>query len=286
MKTRSILLFFCAAFLTSCNVFNIWGPLDNPSGDTQVLAYARACLNHGNFTCALENYAKLTTVYSDIQKSEQAMTILNQQGVTMGAFSSAFGTGSRNTTGGAALSKLAGSLRSGAGASRRTELGRAAMYAASISSSSSSLKHMTRFLVGLAVFAAVLSEDTSSSTGFAKTDLVTNPSGCTGLLNANCNAPAGKNIVQGTALAGSGASMLDALDTTTITTFMGATSPSLYMVDAAVNTIANAITFLDTSGSGIGSITQSLTAALSGTDPDAGASPNYRYLMYANGVGL
>jgi hypothetical protein len=287
MKIRSTLAVISLAFFTSCNNFNIFGPVDNPGGDTQVLAYARACLNQGNFTCALENYAKLTTVFADVQKSEQAMTILNQQGITMGAFSNAFGTGSRNTTGGTAISKLAGAIMSGAGASRRTEIGRAAFYAASISNSSSSLKHMTRFLVGLAMFAAVLSEDTSSSTGFSQADLVTTPSTCVTGPGAQCNGPAGKNIVSGSAspIGGSGANNLDVITLSNYQTELGG-APSLAMIDAAVNTVANAITFLDTSGTGLGSITQSLTSALSALDPDAAGSPLYRRAMLINGIGL
>ena len=279
---------FVLIFASGCNTFNIFGPVDNPSGDIQTLAYARACLNQGSFQCALNNYAKLTSVYDDISKSEQAMVILNQQGGTMGAFAAAFGTGSKNTTGGAAISKLAGTMSSGAGATRRTELGRAAILASSISSQSANLKHMTRFLVALVFFAAVLGEDTGSSTGMLATELATSPTACIAAFsNANCGMPSGKRIVTGTTLGGSSIT-LDVLTTSNLTSLLGGTSPTLFMIDAAVNTIGDALTQLGGGSSGVGQVAQSLITTLSGLDPDGGAfeSPIYRRTMLQNGIGL
>lgn len=71
-------LIIFSPLLNSCNLF---GKLDDPSGDEQILALARSCLNNNDFACAQEAYAKLSTNYNDIKITEQGITTLAQNGL-------------------------------------------------------------------------------------------------------------------------------------------------------------------------------------------------------------
>ncbi|MBI3534419.1 MAG: hypothetical protein HY072_02890, partial [Deltaproteobacteria bacterium] len=82
MNTRNLvsLLLFCSMFLVSCP--NVFDPIDNPSGDAQLLSAARACFDKGDLACAKDNYGKITgTTDAEYAAAETAFTILEENGV-------------------------------------------------------------------------------------------------------------------------------------------------------------------------------------------------------------
>ena len=103
------------SILPSCNFFSV---IDSPGGDTQLISAARACFDQGDFTCALDHYSQLSDSESDVNHSESAFTILHENGIGMGQFMTAFGTGSSG--GGKVLTDLANLVASDASQTKRT----------------------------------------------------------------------------------------------------------------------------------------------------------------------
>lgn len=101
MNLKLILTLSALSSLSALSGCNFWGLIDGPSGNEQILSYARGCFDKGDFECALEQYAKLEgTTYDDIAKAETAFVELDQEGAGMGNFMASFfdGDGGRGIT--------------------------------------------------------------------------------------------------------------------------------------------------------------------------------------------
>lgn len=230
--------------LTGCNPFAL---VDTPSGDTQVLAAARACFDKGDFTCASKYYGQLSSVASDSTNSEGAFQALAQNGATMGAFMNAAVNG--GTSGGKFLTQLANSLASGAGQTRRLAIFHA--YQRWDSISDTSLKNLVRFLTAASLLAEILAEDAGTNGLFETTDWVTTPTTCltksgTLYVDAACLPPSGKAITAGAVVS---------LSSTTADSVMTG-SPTLGMINGALQEVNNGLSNISLTG-GIGSTTQS-----------------------------
>ena len=173
--------FVCAtAFLSaSCNVYD---PFDSPTSDAQLVSAARACLDQGDYACARDNYQKLSTVQSDIATSELAFTALDEVGLGMKAFATAFGKGA----GVSAFNKLVASVAPNA--SRTTRL---AIYNNAFlkwqSIQNTELRALVKFVSSAALAAEVLGE-ASGGDAITKEELATNPTACEATTTTTCAA--------------------------------------------------------------------------------------------------
>ena len=228
MKTLTVALSM-SLFLSGCG-FNIFGWADAPTGDAQVLSRARACFDRGDLTCARTYYARLSSSSADTRASELAFAILHENGAGMGNFLTAFGAGG----GGSSFSRLAESMRSSAGETKRLAVYEA--YALVGGISDSRLRGLVRFVSAAALASELLAEDIAidgNAATHSGNDMVQdaatcatfNVGTCTG--EATCNAPAGA-VMQ----AGAGAIDLD----TGVSVVTG-TNPTLAMFHAAVQEV-------------------------------------------------
>jgi hypothetical protein len=160
-----------------CNVFD---PIDSPSGDEQVLSAARACLDNGEYQCALDNYAKLSSAQDATRYTEEAFAILDQNGAGFGAFAGAFGKDFG--TPGKGLTKLANGMVNGAGEARRVALHSAYKKNEKIVGNDN-LKNLVKFLSAASLASEILAE-------IAGSDQVLKPSDLAGGgLNCTANGP-------------------------------------------------------------------------------------------------
>lgn len=207
--------------------FNVFGWMDSPTNDAQILSRARACFDQGDLTCARAYYARLSTSYADIQASELAFAILHENGATMNAFLTSFGGG----TSGSGFSRLAESMKDGAGETKRLAVYQAYAQVAAISDQH--LRGLVRFVSATALAAEMLAEDiavdgnTSTHSG---NDLVQDSATCatfsagTCAAQASCGAPAGAVMQTGAV----------AVDLDTGVAVVTGTNPTLYMFNAAI----------------------------------------------------
>lgn len=163
-----------AAFL--CGGCNLTGFMDSPSNDDQYISAARACLDQGNFQCAMDDYGKVSSANSDISNSEMAITELDEQGATMDAFMDFVADlGEYNT--GVAITKLVEKLIPGAGETKRVAIWTA--YNSRTSIGDTELQNFVQFAGGLALAAEILAEAGNTDTQqLFQADLVETPSTC------------------------------------------------------------------------------------------------------------
>jgi hypothetical protein len=192
-----------SALLLALAGCNIYSPIDKPSGDPQLLSAARACLDRADYACAVENYQKLSASQADVAASEQAFTILAQNGAGFGTFASTLGSGAT----GASFTKLAEALTSGAGQAKRVAIYSAYQKVTGITDPT--LKALTRFLTGAALASEIMAEASNGGI-LRKTDLARG-AGCTAgasgtacAVNPACSAPTQDNIPANTGTAASG----------------------------------------------------------------------------------
>ncbi len=152
-----------SAVILGCNIFD---PLDNPSGDAQILSAARACFDQGDLACARENYLKLSTAYSEIQAAELAFVTFEENGATMSAFMETISQGGSGT----ALTSLAERMAPGSEA-KRLALTTAVKNAVAGITTNTELRGLVRFLGGVAVAAEVLAEEVGTSGTLLKSAL-------------------------------------------------------------------------------------------------------------------
>lgn len=258
--------------MSGCNFFSLF---DSPSGDTQLLSAAEACLDRGDYTCASRYYGLLSTSNSDEANAGAAFTLLDENGVGTKPFMQAILGG---TTAGSIITQLINDLSYNSGASTRLSLFRA--YQKCLLINNTRLQGLVRFITATALFSEILSEDAATPGNFKKSDLVSDPTTCLTTLSAPaCNAPTGKTIV-------TGASPFS-LDTATESTFAG--TPTLYMLNAALTAINTGLNQIGTQGgvsstlSGFSSTLTSSAVLLTiapGTD-----SPVYRAFLIQNEIG-
>jgi hypothetical protein len=138
--------------LTGCNLF---GAIDKPSGDAQLLAGARACLDSGDYVCARERYNALSSSMNDIRLSELAFTTMAESQVF--SIRDLIDTLGSNRGDGKTFARLAEVIaaRGQSAASVRGTL--QSTYASASGIGSTELRAFTQFLVALSTFNQVLS---------------------------------------------------------------------------------------------------------------------------------
>lgn len=245
MTNRILLLFtlILASLNSGCGL-NVFGPLDSPTSDAQLLAAARACLDQGDATCALDFYNRMSSGATDVKQSEAAFSAMYSQGATFGVFLTSVGSSASI----AALGRMANSLVSGAGAAKRQALWAAYKRADSISDATT--KNFTKFVTSFALTSAILAEAAGSDSRVTTSDIVTNGTACAALAN-NCNV--GNHGTTYAVCAGGSSALLDTpstaidLDTTDNAT-VGSTL-TLALLNAAVSKVSSSLTALGSGGS-------------------------------------
>lgn len=180
-------IFSLCFILSGCNVF---GWLDAPSGDTQLLEAARSCLDRGDFVCARDYYSQVSASFADTVEAEEAYLALDEQGVSIRVLAQAFFSGSFGTPG---LTVLANQISS-AGETKRNAIH--AAYLKHLNMTAGSEREFVRFITGLALAAELLAESKGavSTSDLETDDLATTPSTCmaAGLctVEATCDPPA------------------------------------------------------------------------------------------------
>lgn len=283
-RAASHLCLAIAAFaLVGCNAMDFADP---PSGDTQTLAYARACFDQGNYTCAAKYYAKLSSASSDKGASETAFMQLSQNGADVAFFMKALqevGAGSP----GKLVTYLSNNLGKSNNATQTNRLAFLHAYQVSATINDSKTKGLVQLVTALILISEILAENASTKGALLKKDLVTNPAVCaaasynnaTLLTLAACSAPDSKLRA---------GSSITNLDTATDSQFSGNTT--LFMLNAAVVSVNSGLQSLQSTG-GLGSstsdfVTKILTAVATtltnSAFPDA---PLYRLILIQQGIG-
>ena len=183
-----------ASQISSCNLYD---SLDKPSGDQQLLAYARSCLNRGDYVCAQDAYAKLSNSMSDIRINEQGITTLAQNNLfSIQDLISVLGDG---TGSGASIRNLAELIagRSRANAANRQII--QSVYSSAANINDSSLRAYLRFISATAMFAAVLGAAAEGDNVISLNELAATGATCkltstTCAASATCDAPVGTSL--------------------------------------------------------------------------------------------
>jgi hypothetical protein len=153
VKILTLFTLFLAS--TGCNLF---GFIDQPSGDQQLLAAARGCLDEGNFDCARDYYNQISSLYEDTKQSELSFTDLAEEGLTIGAFVEAFST-TQNSGTGATITVLANDLVPASGEALRTKFYDA--WARQSLIGDADLQALVRFMASTALLASIYAEEAS-----------------------------------------------------------------------------------------------------------------------------
>ncbi|MGK5085010.1 hypothetical protein WDW37_17105 [Bdellovibrionota bacterium FG-1] len=244
----------------SCNVFS---PFSSPGGDVQLISAARARLDQGDYAGALDAYQKLSGDSADIAASEEAYTILVQNGAGFGAFATSFGS-SPNAKG---INQLSSLLVSGSGQTKRLAIYSAYQKTAAIQTPQ--LKSLVRFLTAGALAAEILSE-ASAITGGQLT------SNSLALRGTACGATANTtNVLEGCALStacdapvGSVLSVA-ATDGDITQAAPSGTTPSLDQLFSALNEAVNGLSVINATDSTLNSFQNLFNTGQAGS-PSAG----------------
>lgn len=279
MKSNTLAYAIIAASLSglvSCQ-FNVFDPFDSPTSDTQLLDAARACLDRGDVECARQNYAKLSSAFSEIAASETAFTALDQAGAGLNTFIEALGNGDA----GKGLTIMASKLATlTPGKAKRMEIFNAYKQVDQITTNTE-LRGLVRFVTAFALAAEILAEDAGSNQSLDKADIVTSPTACdttSCALAANCVTPSTAVLSMGTNIPWT---QLSASEST-----INVTNPTLGMFNGAIDAINQGINYeLASSGkfrTGAGNFSAQLAAAFS-----LGATGErcYRAQLLSRGVG-
>lgn len=268
-QLRIILMVIFLSTNLGCNIFE---KFDEPEGDSQVLAAARACFDEGDYQCALQNYAKLTSATNDVKYSEEAFLIITRQGLGMSNFYSAFGQGGD----GRSLTKLANGLIDPSPTKRGLFF---EAYKKGDLISNRNLRGLVYFIASVAVAANVIAEGRGDGE-FAYYPDLTAGSGC--YQSSDCITDAACN-------AGIGIT-----DTGTTVTFSSQTVSGMQSGPATLNHIkgalaaaTEALNLLEVSGRfSSGSLAfANLISSLSLTAGVAAQERCFRYLLIDQGVG-
>lgn len=277
---------FCAALFTNLLGCNAMDFADAPSGDTQTLAFARACFDSGNYTCAAKYYAKLSSASSDKGASETAFMQLSQNGANVAFFMKALqevGAGSP----GKLVTYLADTLGKGGNSGQTYRLAFLNAYRVSATINDSKTKGLVQLVSALILIAEILSENATTPGKLLKTDLVTTPATCAAATESNaslatlaaCSAPNTK-LRAGTAITN--------LDVATDSQFSGNTT--LSMLNASVVSINSGLQSLQSTG-GLGASTSDFvtkilaTVATTLTNSAFPDAPLYRMILIQQGIG-
>jgi hypothetical protein len=270
-----LFLLFGLALTLSATGCNFFGGIDHPSGDNQLISAALACLDQGDFQCAITDFQGLSGASSDIEQSGLAYAEMDQAGANMGAFGGAFGNG-KNISFGPALTSMANSiLASGAGQSARLAIFTAFSHQTAITDNPH-LQALVQFLGAISFAAEILAEaaQIEGTSQLLKTDLVTNP-GCTLL---TC-APVALSNINGGNLPDGKTSLTAEANASTTAGITGA--PTLGMFNAALMDMSTAIQNIGSTGN-LATISQAFATGLTAA---TGSNATYLFGMISVGVG-
>jgi len=272
LRYRSLgLAVVCVSLTTSCS-FNVFDPIDSPSGDAQLQSAARACLDEGDYECAARLYGEMSDGYSDVANSEEAFLLLDQNGLGMTGIMEAIGED--DSSGGQVINALVERIYKSGITTSREDIFKALIKANSINQNE--LRGLVRMMGSLALLAQLLHETKQNLTteNFLKTDIVSNAATCiTGEL-AGCLAGCTARLAAG-----------NYVDFDTATELNG--GPTLYMIQALVLQLDKALGSTELNGggkfsSGTLSFAETLKSAEYGPDTSPGC---YSYLLISNGLG-
>lgn len=267
-----------SAGVLACNAFD---PLSSPSGDDQLLSAARACLDRGDFECALDHYGKLSADKADVKASEQAYAILAQNNAGFTAFATAFGTDPSVKGLGALVTEVA----DGAGESRRLALHGAYLLANSIPEATNpKLRGLARFLTATALAAEILAEISGSDRVLHKVDLVANGS-CGNTTEVGCAASAACDAGLGSIGSSGTNGDIDAAAPS-------GTPPTLDQLYTALSAAVSGLSAVNPSGSAVTSfggllpVSGKPSVVNAGTAPIETGSRCFRRALLAQGLGV
>jgi hypothetical protein len=236
-----LLLSVCA--VSACNLF---GGLSKPSNDEQYLIAARACLDQGDYSCALSNYQALSDSKLDERLSESSLTTLAQNGVF--SFSDLIGTLGSSRGSGASFSSMANLLAQRGKTTAAVRQAIQETYVQNEGIRRSELKAFSKFVSSLAMLNSILATVAGADGTLTATDIAADgasciPSDCL-TVPAICVAPA-SNLNN---FSGFPVNLKSNLDT--LSDWTGGTT--LFMLLSAAKTAQEHINdFLPGSGSGI-----------------------------------
>ena len=185
MTNKVFLMVGALLSLTSCNLY---GGIDKPSGDNQILMAARACLDHGDYVCAQQNYQALSNNENDVKVSELALTALAQNGLfSMSDLLLALGSDRGSAKSLTAMSGLIAGRGKTDGTSRANIQ---SVFVSLTTIQDAKLKAFMQFLTATALVNQILAGAITSNNALAITDLVTGA--CAGICatDATCAKPA------------------------------------------------------------------------------------------------
>jgi hypothetical protein len=166
-------LIIFSPLLNSCNLF---GKIDDPSGDEQILALARSCLNNNDFACAQEAYGKLSADYNDIKITEQGITTLAENGLfSIQDLITVLGT---NTGSGSSIRLLAELVASRGKANAANRAIIQTVFASAAGIANSNKKAYLKFLSATAMFANTLGEAAGADFSISKNELSSDGTAC------------------------------------------------------------------------------------------------------------
>lgn len=185
-----LLLSVCA--VSACNLF---GGLSKPSNDEQYLIAARACLDQGDYSCALSNYQALSDSKIDERLSESSLTTLAQNGVF--SFSDLIGTLGSSRGNGASFTSMANLL---AQRGKTTSAVRQAIQETYVQNSGiqrPELKAFSKFVSSLAMLNSILATVAGADGVLTASDIAFGPSQCSVSgcnTDTDCDAPLSGNL--------------------------------------------------------------------------------------------
>ena len=266
ISIKKFMIFAVSLPLVGCNIY---GKLDKPKGDPQLLSAARACFDQGDFECAGNYYSQLSSSSLDQANTEGAFEILASNGASVGTFMKAIIKYPEDP--GKLITYLSNSLTNTAGQSLRLDLFHAFQKYKTISTSGG--QGLVAFITSLTLLSELLAEASIVRGNLQQSDLASNPSQCLAAPLTGCDAPAGSALQ----LAGT------ALDLRTATDASLSGAPTLQMIDAAIAQIAGGIQLMAAQGnlatSTIDFATELNTAAAIALGSPTSQGQAYRFLL-------
>jgi hypothetical protein len=247
--------------LTSCN---LWGGIDKPSGDAQLLSAARAAFDNGDFAKALNYYQQLSASDNDVKLAESAFVNLASAGANIANFAGAFGNG-KNISVGPALATFAGEMLPFVGTANRTIIFNAFQSYQNINDIN--LRPLVQFMGSMAMAAIVLAEDIPASDNAYHIADVCPSTG---------TPPCGAGVLGVSQAAGATINGGGTMTGATVAEFQG--TASLSMFNAAMRDVLTAVNNIGVSGS-FGTGTSTLATTLTLANPVAAGFAAYRQTM-------
>lgn len=264
-------IFFLIQFIlfSGCNVFD---PLDNPSGDEDLLSAARACLDQGDYECARRYYEQLSADSNDSMHSELAFTTLDENAIGLSGILSALGGG--NISGGKLFTLLANHIGTTASTEKRSALYGAFKRTQYINGSQ--MRGLVRFITSITLLSHLLAEVRGNGglATFDKGDIVSNEESCKNSALANCSTNCSALLPAGTVIS-------NAFETSNFTG-----SVNLSMISALVSQISTALNSELLASGKFSSGSLSFASQLSNPLYAPSTSPAcFSYLLITNGLG-